>query len=305
MESFIKIIIFVLTMFFIPFTVQNAAALTCSPPPSGNWIINASCTLSSSSSVPANLIITSGIALTIPSGMILQMDLEHSQILGKAGSGLLINAGGTLLDAATCTGRNHCYALETNNIQNWGNQYVTTITNFQDSTPSQYFISIEQWDSWPNGDFGEVGTTTGVLPEGGYVTNQITFDGWCIGCGVSPIFNNDGTVSVGSQHTYEVWDPGINGGWNFVDSGTTYHTVNNAYTYGIGQQVGTETPDNSPSIPQTSLSQIKMAPSGGGGWQYWVAGTFDNSYHPPVWISNCSDNPYQHVTVGSGTQGSC
>ncbi len=69
-------------------------AVPCSPPGSGNWVISSSCTLSSSSTAPGNVIIQNNSVLTIPAGMSLDINFVNNFLRIESGSGLLIKVGG-------------------------------------------------------------------------------------------------------------------------------------------------------------------------------------------------------------------
>src|SRR5579875_2966280 len=69
---------------------------TCTIPTSGDWTLSSSCTLSSTASVPANVIVQSGTVLTIPSGMKLNIDFTHFHLLVRSGGGVLIKSGGAI-----------------------------------------------------------------------------------------------------------------------------------------------------------------------------------------------------------------
>ncbi len=68
----------------------------CTPPASGDWTLASSCTLSSSVAAPGNVIVQSGVVLTIPNGLKLNIDLIHYHLLVKLGGGILIKAGGAI-----------------------------------------------------------------------------------------------------------------------------------------------------------------------------------------------------------------
>jgi hypothetical protein len=52
--------------------------------------------MQSTATAPANVIVQSGAVLSIPSGIILNVDFIHFHLLVKSGGGVLIKAGGTL-----------------------------------------------------------------------------------------------------------------------------------------------------------------------------------------------------------------
>ncbi|MCZ6583267.1 MAG: lamin tail domain-containing protein, partial [Thaumarchaeota archaeon] len=68
----------------------------CSPLGSDDWIITSSCTLSKSSTAPANVIVRNNSVLTIPSGLTLNIDFVNNFLKIKSGSGVLIESGGTI-----------------------------------------------------------------------------------------------------------------------------------------------------------------------------------------------------------------
>jgi len=72
----------------------------CSPPPSGDWVVETTCTLSLSPSNPSinngDLIVQNNSVLTIPAGVSLNIDFTNHNLTVKSGSGILIKAGGTI-----------------------------------------------------------------------------------------------------------------------------------------------------------------------------------------------------------------
>jgi len=68
---------------------------SCTTPSTGDWTITSSCTLSASSTAPANVIVQNNSLLTIPSGVTLTVPSGHN-ITVVSGSGILIKSGGTL-----------------------------------------------------------------------------------------------------------------------------------------------------------------------------------------------------------------
>ncbi len=69
---------------------------SCLPPSSGDWIITSSCTLNSSTTAPANVIVQNNSVLTIPAGLTFDIDFVNFNLTVKSGSGVLIKAGGTI-----------------------------------------------------------------------------------------------------------------------------------------------------------------------------------------------------------------
>lgn len=68
----------------------------CVPPISGDWIITASCTLASSATAQANVIVQNNSLLTIPNGISLNIDFKNNHLLVKSGSGVYIAPGGKI-----------------------------------------------------------------------------------------------------------------------------------------------------------------------------------------------------------------
>ncbi len=77
-------------------TFISSMTISCLPPNSGDWTITSTCTLPSTVTAPANVIIQSGVVLTIPNGLKLNIDFAHYHLLVKAGGGVLIKAGGAI-----------------------------------------------------------------------------------------------------------------------------------------------------------------------------------------------------------------
>ena len=70
------------------------SSLSCGPPASGDWTIPSSCSISTTVTSPANVIVDPGAVLTIPSGLKMNIDFTHYHLLVKSGGGVLIKAGG-------------------------------------------------------------------------------------------------------------------------------------------------------------------------------------------------------------------
>src|SRR5437660_1047250 len=68
----------------------------CVPPPSGDWIITASCTLAKSADAPANVIVQNNSLLTIPNGISLNVDFKNHFLLVNSGSGVYIAPSGKI-----------------------------------------------------------------------------------------------------------------------------------------------------------------------------------------------------------------
>ena len=73
-----------------------SSSSACIPPVSGDWTIILSCSLSSTSTAPANVIVESNSVLTIPNGLRLIVDFTHYHLLVKSSGGVLIESGGKI-----------------------------------------------------------------------------------------------------------------------------------------------------------------------------------------------------------------
>ncbi len=71
-------------------------AADCSPPGSGDWIVNESCTFQGSAGAPANVIVEGDATLTIANGASLDLDFASRHLLVKAGSHVIVKAGGQI-----------------------------------------------------------------------------------------------------------------------------------------------------------------------------------------------------------------
>jgi len=84
-------------LYFPRIAVDSAVeALSCVPPSSGDWTVPSSCSIASTVTAPANVIVPSGVVLTVPNGMVLHIDFAHYHLLVKSGGGVLIKAGGAI-----------------------------------------------------------------------------------------------------------------------------------------------------------------------------------------------------------------
>jgi len=68
----------------------------CSPPPSGNWMVDSSCTMTGDATAAGNVIVPNGVVLTIPNGITLIIP-SGSNITILSGGGLLIEFGGIII----------------------------------------------------------------------------------------------------------------------------------------------------------------------------------------------------------------
>jgi len=70
---------------------------TCSPPPSGNWVVDTSCMMTADATINnGDLIVQNNSILTIPAGVSPDIDFTNHNLTVKSGSGVLIKAGGTI-----------------------------------------------------------------------------------------------------------------------------------------------------------------------------------------------------------------
>jgi hypothetical protein len=307
MKSFIKIIVFALTVFFIQFTLQYAAALTCSPPPSGNWIINASCTLANSTKIPANLTMISGSVLTIPTGMTLQMDLQHNHILIQSDAGIRVRSGGTILAPSVQDCILHCYAIQNAEISSLsGEKHTEIVADLTTSTTcptNSEFIDEEGWIVFANNDWIESGFTKGFL-QGVCRTSEHSFDAWSIG-GFYQEFDL-GAVSIGSTQTYEMSDTDQDKTWEVYDNGISTAQITMTSATAANVQEGEETSYYSSTASKTDISSIQTFSGTPPGWINLASGTnpYVQDTSQGLWISNCSPS-YTHITTGMGGTASC
>jgi glucose/arabinose dehydrogenase len=70
---------------------------SCIVPFSGDMIVNSSCTLYTSSSVPGSIVVQDNSLLTISSGVFLDIDFTQFNLKIKSGSGIMIESGGAIL----------------------------------------------------------------------------------------------------------------------------------------------------------------------------------------------------------------
>ena len=69
--------------------------VTCSPPTSGDWVIDSTCTLANTATAPGNVIVQNNAVLTIE-GITLDIDFASFTLTVKSGGGVLIKSGGTI-----------------------------------------------------------------------------------------------------------------------------------------------------------------------------------------------------------------
>jgi len=69
---------------------------SCSPPPSGDWTVSSTCTMTGDATAAGNVIVPSGVVLTIPNGVTLDINFATKNLTVQAGGGVLIQAGGAI-----------------------------------------------------------------------------------------------------------------------------------------------------------------------------------------------------------------
>jgi len=69
--------------------------LTCSPT-AGDWTVSSTCTMITSATVTGNVIVQSGVVLTIPSGVMLDINFATKNLTVESGGGVLIESGGKI-----------------------------------------------------------------------------------------------------------------------------------------------------------------------------------------------------------------
>jgi len=69
---------------------------TCFPPPSGDWTVSSTCTMTGDATALGNVIVPSGIVLTVPNGITLDINFATKKLTVQAGGGVLIESGGTI-----------------------------------------------------------------------------------------------------------------------------------------------------------------------------------------------------------------
>jgi hypothetical protein len=207
------------------------------------------------------------------------------------------------------SGAVNCYAQYSNGVTSspYGNRFTTTITSLQvsNTNPSSLdFINVEQWlilqgpVSAPT-EWLENGFTVGELNNVEY--SPTSYHAYKY---PSSTYAETADTSVNSgTHTYTIYGDQL-GNWYWqIDSGTPIGPLSTTIDYGTGEQVGTESSDQTPVIPTSSLSTVQV--EAGGSWQNWPSGISQNMQdYPPVWIYNCggSNNNFH---VGYGVQGTC
>ena len=69
---------------------------SCTPPASGDWTISESCTINSGATIQGNVLVRDSSVLSIPSGVVLDIDFASFSLTVQSGSGVLIKSGGTI-----------------------------------------------------------------------------------------------------------------------------------------------------------------------------------------------------------------
>jgi len=68
----------------------------CSPPTTGDWTLNASCTMISDTTIGGDVIVNSPSRLTIPDGVSLDIDFNNNHLLIKSGGSVYLEDGGEI-----------------------------------------------------------------------------------------------------------------------------------------------------------------------------------------------------------------
>ncbi len=69
---------------------------TCAPPPCGDWVVSSSCTFTGSAAAAADVEVRDGATLTVEAGAALDIDFAQHHLLVKAGSRVIVKAGGRI-----------------------------------------------------------------------------------------------------------------------------------------------------------------------------------------------------------------
>ena len=70
---------------------------SCMPSPSGEWNVISSCTLMDNlTTITGDVIVNSGVVITIPTGKSLDIDFANHHLLVESGGGVLVQAGGKI-----------------------------------------------------------------------------------------------------------------------------------------------------------------------------------------------------------------
>ena len=77
-------------------TIQIVPSLICSVPTSGNWFVTQDCSLQQSATAPANVIVQENVALTIASGVMLDINFSSNHLKIKNGAKVVIENGGKI-----------------------------------------------------------------------------------------------------------------------------------------------------------------------------------------------------------------
>jgi len=69
---------------------------SCSPPPSGDWTVSSTCTMTGDETADGNVIVPDGVVLTIPNNITLDINFATKNLTVAAGGGVLIESGGKI-----------------------------------------------------------------------------------------------------------------------------------------------------------------------------------------------------------------
>jgi hypothetical protein len=78
--------------------VATTTNIFCTPPISGDWIIESDCNITSMIIAPGNVVVQSNAIVTIEDGGTLDVDFATNHLLIKTGSKVLIKTGGKILN---------------------------------------------------------------------------------------------------------------------------------------------------------------------------------------------------------------
>jgi len=77
-------------------SLAAAAADTCAPPPSGDWTVSSTCTMTGDATANGDVIVPNGVVLTVPNTVTLDINFAVNNLTVQAGGGVKIEAGGKI-----------------------------------------------------------------------------------------------------------------------------------------------------------------------------------------------------------------
>jgi len=128
---------------------------SCSPPISGDWIVNSDCTLVLSKTAPSNVWIQNNSKITIPNQVTLGIDFENFNLTVFSGSGIFIQSGGSIKQQS-CSHGWIITGYFTPNELDYSGEFVTIIINDLEREFRQDFVddvNIEGWGKTLSGDY--------------------------------------------------------------------------------------------------------------------------------------------------------